>query len=172
MGEWSERLAGMDNEWKQAPRAADLGELPPPGEYQAFVQGFDFFESKIGEVYFKTELEVATGPEKGWPIEVIHSLADPDRYGFLKQHLHKMGLDPEFPLSELEERVTALLDVPVSIEVYEYESKKHGDTRSAAKVIARLGDPMRQDQSELPADTADMAGEKVAAGKSDDDIPF
>lgn len=167
-----DRLAGMQGEWEKA-KAFNQGELPEDGTYQALIQRFDFFESKKGELFLKTELQIQLDEKyEGHPVEIIHNLSDPDRLDWLKQHLHNCGLDLE-NFAELDGRLHELLDVPVEIAVK--TSKKtdnNGNPYRNAYVNQRLGNPMPgAGATDVPADP-DPVPAGASAGQSDDDIPF
>lgn len=178
---YEDRLKQYDDNFNGAQRQRDLGELPPPGDYQAIVDRFDFFEAKSnGRLYLKTELKVVGTEHEGWPIETIHDLEDPERFDWLKTHLHRLGADVDnFQLSQIETLLHDLLDVPVEVNVYEYESKKDGSTQLGARVNRRLGDPMRQ---EVPADAEGLKDQQQqakrvgggggGANSQDEKIPF
>lgn len=154
-----DRLAAMDDSWRDAKPASDGIEMPPDGDYQALVERFDFFESsKNGHLLLKTELSVTSSDYAGWPASTMHDLEDPERLGWLKKHLSTLGLDVDEPLSTLKERLQAVVGVPVQIAI-----KTKGEYRNCY-VNKRLGDPGGK--------PAKSAGKKSPGKVPDDDIPF
>lgn len=188
------RLAAMQEAFNDAPTdSGSITELPPDGEYQALVKSFDVFESKAGDLYLKTVLEVAFDREyAGREAPTIHSLDDPDRIKFLKTHLSRLGADVENldmrevrPGSEL---LTSLLDVPVAIAVRTssktdangvpyrnvYLNERLGNPMNAngAGVVGgpMLGGKVQQPATDVPADTEGL--EQAPAPHAEDDPPF
>lgn len=164
----ADRLKQHDEAFTGAQRRSDLGEMPDVGDYQALVHRFDYIEAKSnGRLYLKTELKIVGGGEfDGWPVDILNDLEDPERYEYLKTHLHRLGVDTDsFILSKIEEELPALLDVPVELNVYE---GKNG--QRYASINKRLGEPMRQQSGgEIPADAP---ASNTPPPAQDDDIPF
>jgi hypothetical protein len=167
-----EKLAGMQEAFEGAPVDSGYGgPQPPDGKYQALVQGFDFFESKKGELFLKTELQVQLHPEwEGHVGEAVHSVDDPERIGYLKTHLARMGLEvDELDFSTLQGRLEELLDVPVGITVKRSKNGKYVNYY----VDERLGNPMPGARGKAETDAPAEAPETdTRPARSDDDIPF
>lgn len=168
---FDERLARMQPHFDQASAdPAGQFDLPPDGDYQALVRGFDFFEAR-DHIFLKTELEVANHPDHaGRRAETVHDLEDPNRIEWLKKHLATLGADvngldltqvrPGSPL------LLALCDTPVEIKVKTSDKRdKDGNYYRNVYVNKRLGDPLRSD---VPAPSP----EPVGAAVKDDEIPF
>lgn len=147
-----DRLAKMQPAFQQA--SADTGspfDPPPDGDYQALVKRFDFFESKAGQAFLKTEMEVVHDPHySGREASVVHNLEDPDRINYLKRHLAILGAD----VDALDLRLVrpgsvvleALCDTPVEITVKTSDrTDKDGNPYRNVYVNRRLGDPVRSD---------------------------
>lgn len=137
------RLAALNESYASA--VGDPNSLPPDGDYQAVIDRFDILESKKnGRLYLKTEMTVVGGAHNGWPASTLHDLEDPDRIGWVKKHLTVLGVEVE-DLSQLEDALTAALDVPVLITV-----KTNGEYRNCY-VNDRLGAPLRSDLGNPPS---------------------
>lgn len=171
----ADRLAGLNTDWQDAKTFNKV--WPPDGDYQALVHRFDFFEGgAANHAFLKTELEVQHDDEwQGTSVETIHDLEDPDRLGFLKQHLHVLGLDLD-DFSQLEVRLSEVLDVPVQIRI-KTSDKKNSDGEHYRNVFVneRLGGPVRSG-GDVPPDMDGLDPEFAAAGADhpfdDDDIKF
>lgn len=140
-------LSQFNDAYDKAP--AGLNDLPPDGDYQAVVDRFDIFEAKSNNrLYLKTEMTVALGDYKGWSVDTIHSLDDPDRMSWLKKHLTTLEVDCH-DLSKLEDCLVTALDAPVLVAV-----KTKGEYRNVY-VNQRLGTPLRA-ASDLESATSDI----------------
>jgi hypothetical protein len=149
----AERLAGLNDDWQDAKTFSR--NWPPDGDYQALVHRFDFFEGgENNHAYLKTELEVQHDDDwHGTIVETIHDLEDPDRLGFLKQHLQTLGLELD-SFSDLENRLSEVLDVPVAIRIKTSDKTDNdGNNYRNAYVNERLGGPIGSD---VPPDTAGL----------------
>lgn len=169
------RLAAMQPAFNDAPADASSPFDPPPdGDYQALVKRFDFFESKSGQAFIKTELEVVHDAHyTGREASVVHNLEDPDRIGYFKRHLALLGANvddldlrqvrPGSPLLE------DLCDTPVEITVKTSDRlDKDGNPYRNVYVNRRLGDPIRSDIPAVPSADVPSGG----AVAPDDNIPF
>jgi hypothetical protein len=95
------------------------------GDYQARVESFDLFQGKKNpdDWFLKTFFSIQHDAElAGRELTTLHNVADPDKIGFLKDHLHGLGVDVTqldltdiYPGSDL---LNGLLDVPVLVGVY------------------------------------------------------
>jgi hypothetical protein len=95
------------------------------GDYQARVESFDLFQGKKNpdDWFLKTFFSIQHDAElAGRELTTLHNIADPDKIGFLKDHLHGLGVDVTqldltdiYPGSDL---LNSLLDVPVLVGVY------------------------------------------------------
>lgn len=169
-----ERLAAMQPAFTEA--SADTGspfEPPPDGDYQALVKRFDFFESKAGQAFLKTEMEVVHDQAyNGREVSVVHNLEDPERINYLKRHLDILGADVKGldlrlirPGSEL---LGSLCDTPVEITVKTSDRvDKDGKPYRNIYVNRRLGEPIRSD---VPAPAP--AAVSTATVIDDEKIPF
>jgi hypothetical protein len=168
--DYADRLKQMDDTWAETKAASAPGELPPDGTYQAIVDRFDFFESKAGQLFLKTEMVVTNGDHEGHPIETIHNLEDPDRLGWAKKHLRTLGLELE-ALSELEGQLPNVLDTPVEIAVKTSTTlDNEGNPYRNVYVNKRLGDPI--ERSDVTTREAVAAVAASQNGSDTDDIPF
>lgn len=120
----------------------------PDGTYQAVVERFDFLKGKDDGTYLKTELRIALGEYEGQVETTLHSLTNPERFGFTKGHLDTLGV--EGPLSEIENNVGQVLDTPVEISIY---SSTNGDKAYRnVRVERRLGSPISASDVTNPDD--------------------
>lgn len=111
----------MDDEYQRAEVGGFNRGLPPDGLHQCSVDRFDFIEAKkgtdAGKMLLKTELAVAVGEHRGWPVELIHALENKDRLGMLKDHLNALEVQVE-SLAELETALPRALDAVVIVKVW------------------------------------------------------
>lgn len=84
------KLAGLQETWENASVAGEVAE----GDYEGEVQDFDFFESKAGELFLKTEIVIRIPRDyDGITVDTVHSLSHPERVSYAKEHLGKLGVD-------------------------------------------------------------------------------
>jgi hypothetical protein len=162
----ADRLAAMQDSWDEASTERPA---PPDGRYQALVEGFDTFESKAGQLFLKTKLQL-TGTGDRWDgetVECVHNLEDAERIGFAKKHLATLGLDVQsLDLASLLDQLEQVLDVPVEVQVKRSDrTDDEGNPYVNYYVNKRLGDALPT--TDVPADPIEPA----PVG-DDDDIPF
>jgi hypothetical protein len=95
------------------------------GDYQTRVESFDLFQGKKNPEHWflKTFFSIQHDAElAGRELTTLHNIADPDKIGFLKDHLHGLGVDVSqldltdiYPGSDL---LNSLLDAPTLVGVY------------------------------------------------------
>lgn len=198
--QWQERLARQEAAWQQS--EASTGSIyadPPDGDYQFTVYSFDFIDTTSHGAFLKTELQVASGPHQGKVTSTMHSLEDPDRFGYLKAHLALLSADVDnLALSDIHPGssvLEALLDTPVEGTVKRSKKlREDGTPYVNVYVNKRLGEPLRKDmppmpngaqeqlppsdRQDVPGDTSDFeaaaaAGPlKTKAEDHDDDVPW
>jgi hypothetical protein len=133
------------------------------------VEGFDTFESKAGQLFLKTKLQL-TGTGDRWDgetVECVHNLEDPERIGFAKKHLATLGLDVQsLDLASLLDQLGQVLDVPVEVQVKRSDrTDDEGNPYVNYYVNKRLGDRCRcRTCLPDPIEPAPVGG--------DDDMPF
>lgn len=166
----TDRLARMQTAFNEAKEPSGGFELPPDGDYQALVHGFDFLE--FSDVAFlKTELQIHNDPEyAGAQASTVHNLEDPDKLGWLKQHLAILGVDvANFDLTEIRpgsQTLTRILDTPVEITIKtSTKTNKDGVPYRNVYVNRSLGEPL----TNWPNDADDF---KPAQAAATDDPPF
>ena len=161
----AERLARIQAAYADAPTEPPSQFDPPPdGDYQALVHEFDFFEGGTPkQAYLKIRFQVQHHPEHaGRFAEIVYSLEDPERIGYLKAGFAKLiGTDAAnrmniavdcLPGSELLE---SLLDVPVLIRVKTGNriNQKTGKPYVGVYIEQRLGDQQQRPKEDpLPWD--------------------
>lgn len=123
-----QRLAEMQQSFDNAELGGGYGD-PLDGidddDYQARLESFDLFQGKKNPEHWflKTFFSIQHHPElAGRELTTLHNIADPDKIGFLKDHLHALGVDVTqldltdiYPGSDL---LNSLLDAPCLVGVY------------------------------------------------------
>lgn len=171
MADFADRLAHMDGHYDAAPVAGGFDDLPPDGDYQVVIDGFEFIESQKNlRLYLKTIGTVATGPHKGRRVSTLHDLEDPDRLKYLKKHLSTLEVEP-VSLRHLEAELAGALDVPFLVAV-----KTNGEYRNVY-FNQKLGGPIRESDVTPPAAQQPLVGgvpqtKPASAITGDADIPF
>ena len=146
--------------------------LPPDGDYEAVVDRFDFFEAKkgatAGQLLLKTELTI-TGPAAvGTPVEIIHNLEDPARFGFLKKHLECLGEQSE-DLAVLDTVLAPALDRVVAIAIKTSARKNDAGEHYRNVYVNRVvGAATAAARGDLPQPDFPTS----PAASDPDDIPF
>lgn len=178
--EWQERLARHENAYNEA-EVAEGGMYvdPPDGDYQGTVYAFDFIDTDKHGAFLKTEIQVAAGPHEGRITSTMHSLEDPERYGFLKAHLALLGIDIEnTPLRMLHPGSPVLeevLDVPIEFTIKRSQkvNEKTGQPYVNLYVNKRLGGPMRAvGEATSPDDQQQFTHNPATPAPGEDPIPF
>lgn len=150
-------------------------DMPEDGTYQAVVHRFDVIEAKSGKAYLKTEFQIAHDAKyEGRVVATLHQVDDPEVLlkGWLKQHLHKLGVDVEaleFPDSpqELERFVTPTIGTPVQVTIKTNRSRldNDGNPRRNVYLDQRLGGPI------APVSRGGTSTEQ-SFGMAASDVPF
>lgn len=162
-----DRLAAMQAAFKDASDPSSNFELPPDGDYQALVNGFDFLE--FNDVAFlKTELQIHNDPEyTGSSASTMHNLEDPDKIGWLKKHLAILGVNVEhLDLTEVRPgsaTLSAVLDTPVEITI-----------KTGSRINQKTGEPYRNVyvNRSLGAPLAGTTSQAKSTQVADDSVPF
>jgi hypothetical protein len=169
----ADRLGQMNEAWNDAEASSGGTGVPPDGDYQALVNGFDWKDNDWG-LQLETELQITSGDYVGRQVKTWHNVEDPEKVGWAKTHLAAMGLDVDaVTIQDLYTdtgHLEGLLDVPVEIRIKRNTVKKDGQDKTYTNIYVnqRLGPPVERD--DLP-----VAQEPTAAASSstsDDDIPF
>jgi hypothetical protein len=167
-----ERLAAMSALWDDTEATAgSLFEPPPPGDYEGLVHEFDFFEGGTPkQAFVKVRLQVqGENQYAGRFAEIVNSLEDPERLGFLKSLFNTLAGDDlgqavlgrQYRLTDVAPEtdfLISLLDVPVRFRVVASKklNEETGKPYLNVYLNERLGQPVRQ------GDTAGRAGSTVA----------
>lgn len=133
----------------------------PDGEYIARVERVELKESQSGRPMMEWEFVIHEGPYKGRHEWKYNILDDPERIGWLKQDLFRVGLELE-DITLLEESLSALLDRLLKIEIV--TKSKNGKTYRnlyIKKWIKSASD-----------DFSTYQNDQFPINISDDDIPF
>jgi hypothetical protein len=169
----ADRLARVQSAFDAAPdEGASLFDPPPDGDYQCLVHEFDFFEGgEPRQAYMKIRFVVVHHDEQaGRFCEVVYTLEDPERIGYLRADLHKLGentanfdLAQEIASGALQDR---LLDTPVLVRVKTGSklNPKTGKPYVGVYVQRKLGEP---DRSARPT----TATNSTTAGLPNSDVP-
>jgi len=169
-----ERLAAMDEAWKQAdPGEKDEKkewENPPDGEYQARVHSFDFHDGKSG-LALRTQFELLGPSNAGWKVSTFHPLEDTGRLKWTKLHLHQLGVEAN-SLAELEAALPRALDQVCDVVL---KSKQVGDKTYQNLYVNRVMNGVTASASQPVSDDAPPPHEDFDRPKPKDDlddIPF
>lgn len=174
----AKRLEAMQAGWGEAKAEFVPGDRVPDGTYETVIKDFDFFEGKngqaAGKLFIKTVFEVRHHATlNGAEASAIHNLEDPERFGYVKRHFSKLGVEvDDLPMTELRpgsDTLKALLDVPVEIAVKSSDKTDvNGVPYQNVYVNQRLGDSLGSDVTTR----ADLEPKAQATTDDDDNIPF
>jgi hypothetical protein len=109
MASYKDYLRQFDDEWNQAEPPKSEYDPLPDNKYQVNIERAYIETSDEMKVFLKWELRVLTGEYQKRLIFKQNSLDNPERFGWLKGELTKVGFELK-QLSDLEELLPHLLD--------------------------------------------------------------
>lgn len=147
----AQRLANVQAAFNEAPNEMER-KFPPDNDYQTLLHEFDFFEGGTPkQAFMKMVFTIVHDDDwAGLPLEKVYGLEDPERIGYLKADLYRLGVDTEkldlataISTGELQ---ASLLDTPTLIRVKRGNkiNPKTNQPYVGVYIQQKLGEPVRR----------------------------